>query len=564
MNKKICGIIIISIVIFMLFFMSKEGQVIDKSDLSLFNIIKVNNIVNKENASEKAEAINTISDETISDIVISEVLDSYYAEDNVDTEAVEEFSITLNQDISDNIQEYEDAKAERDNADNLDYQIAEIIINVSEKATEEEIDTMIRTVSDSYEVISDDGTLIKVNIDLDQTTSKAIEEFEEYDIVEDASTNDYGTLDTLTKTLTDSQAANEWYLDTCNFEGAWNIVESQKTTTVGSNSASSAEKTPIIVAVIDNGFYINHYDIDDVIIDAVDITQTTNNGEYLKLKNSSNPLSTSTSHHGTFISSIIAGETNNWSIAGAGSTAKNLINLITIKAYNSQGVVTPEYFYKAVQYAINNGAKVISCSISWSNENATLKKAITLAETNGVVLVCSAGNENTTEYRYPSGYDSVISVGATNSSNEKAGFSTYGQAVNIVAPGVNIYGAYISGVAAYIIGSGTSYSTPLVAATAALMLEVNPNLSPSEIRQILYETSSEIGTHTWKYKRTETNYCYICGEYTTLNIYVCKDSNCIGGKKFVGNCGHTYFEYSDFGCGLLNAKFATEEALNEK
>lgn len=550
MKKKItCCVLLIIALLLLIYFAAniRKGEVHGKNDLSLIEKNKIEKIVKEEDPSATAEMINGITDEVVSDIATTEVLNDYFTEENVDTDAVNEFSEALDADISETISNYTDAREERDNQDNLDYQTGEIVITVDPETSEEDINTMVQEVSDSYEIV-DDG-VVKVNLGLDQTTDRAMEQFEQYDIVEETDTNNLGTLDSLTSTLSDHKSVYEWYLDECGFEGAWNLVKNNK-------------HQHVRVAVIDDAFNTTHYDLENVIIDAIDITKKDAAGNYEKLGDN-NWEGISVPYHGSCTSSMIGGQANNCEVVGVGGTTENLVDLTLIKAYKDNDTIASSDFYSAVKYAVDNGAKVISCSISWGNgKDMLLKKAADYAEDNGVILVCSAGNEDTEDYRYPSGYDTVISVGATNTVGNKATFSSYGQAVNIVAPGCGIFGAGVDSNTDTHCGNGTSYSTPIVAGAVALMFEVNPNLTPSEIRQILYETETDIGDHSWySTKSVKNRYCYVCGEKSTLKCYQCSDCN---AKKWVSSDGHSFYEDDDFGCGLLNAEKAVKEALDEK
>jgi subtilisin family serine protease len=87
------------------------------------------------------------------------------------------------------------------------------------------------------------------------------------------------------------------------------------------------------------------------------------------------------------------------------------------------------------------------------------------------VLVASAGNNNTSSVQFPAAYNGVMAVAATDLQDRKASFSNYGSYVYVDAPGVNIFSTYPGG--GYSIVSGTSFSAPAVAATAALVMSVS-------------------------------------------------------------------------------------------
>jgi subtilisin family serine protease len=122
---------------------------------------------------------------------------------------------------------------------------------------------------------------------------------------------------------------------------------------------------------------------------------------------------------------------------------------------------------KAIRYAVQHGAQVINMSFgTFTNSNA-IKNSITYAQSMNVTLTASAGNDNTTSSQYPAAYSGVITTAATNIFDQKASFSNYGSAVVVDAPGVNVILPYPGGL--YSVVSGTSFSAPAVAGTAALI-----------------------------------------------------------------------------------------------
>jgi subtilisin family serine protease len=122
---------------------------------------------------------------------------------------------------------------------------------------------------------------------------------------------------------------------------------------------------------------------------------------------------------------------------------------------------------KAIRYAVQHSAQVINMSFgTFTNSNA-IRSSITYAQSMNVTLTASAGNDNTTGSQYPAADSGVITTAATNISDQKASFSNYGSSVVVDAPGVNIILPYPGGM--YSVVSGTSFSAPAVAGTAALI-----------------------------------------------------------------------------------------------
>lgn len=201
-----------------------------------------------------------------------------------------------------------------------------------------------------------------------------------------------------------------------------------------------------------------------------------------------------TNFHGTFVAGIISGKTNNnegiAGIAGGdnGSGIKILPYCIGINSPNS-GLVDD-----AIIEAVDNGVRVIQLSLSIS-QSSYVDDAIQYAINNGVVVVCSSGNESSSSVGYPASNTNVISVGATDQNDQRASFSNYGNDLDVVAPGTNIYSTTLYN--SYTNSNGTSFSSPQISALAGLILCINPNLTSQEVRNILETTTDKGGGYTY-------------------------------------------------------------------
>ena len=154
-------------------------------------------------------------------------------------------------------------------------------------------------------------------------------------------------------------------------------------------------------------------------------------------------------------------------------------------------------------------ANVINMSLGGPGFSRTMADALAAGQSEGVVVVGSAGNNDSNELNYPASHEGVISVGATDLSGGKAPYSSFGSRIDVVAPGGNLAedrnaDEYGDGVLStlwnedrdeplYRFYQGTSMAAPHVAGVVSLMLSVNPNLSPSQVRQILQETAIDLG-----------------------------------------------------------------------
>ncbi len=463
----------------------------------------------EQSGEEAAEILNGLDENSEAvDLGIKEVLDTYYSADEVDETVVQEFSQTLEENIEEDIENYTEARAERDNEGNLDYVPGEEIVLFDKDTSKEDIDTIVGYVSDSYEILLDTtlserkqkrlkaledykgNIVVKVNLDMDQTVADADVEFESFDCVVEAESNDKYEPEGLTAKLNDTYADQQWYLDRCNFLDAW-------------DSSATAGCYDIWIGVVDTGCRITHNDLEKGIVSkyAVDVTKKDSNGNYKKLENMSKPYDT---EHGTWCTGIISAKARN-SIGIAGAARgwdNNSCRVIPIKVSSGLNSKKKPIIYASdmclgIDHAIVSGAEVVSVSLGSPGLTVWEQEVVERAKAAGVIVVAAAGNANTSVKEYPAALDYVIAVGGTDEtkSNQKASFSNYGSWVDIVAPATNYISTSSSGNAEYDgYIRGTSFSTPLVASAIGLMLAVNPSLSVAQIKSILNSTTTDINS----------------------------------------------------------------------
>ncbi|MCW3094846.1 MAG: family serine peptidase [Chthonomonadaceae bacterium] len=172
---------------------------------------------------------------------------------------------------------------------------------------------------------------------------------------------------------------------------------------------------------------------------------------------------------------------------GHGTMVAGLINryaqnatLLPIKVLDSDGTGSLWAIVQGIRYAITKGAKVINMSFGSPKNSPVLRAAIKDAWAAGIIVVTAAGNDNTFNQQYPAGDNITIAVGSTDANDVKASFSNYGAWVDVVAPGVGLPSTYWNG--GYASWSGTSFSSPLVAAEAALIISARPNWTATRVR----------------------------------------------------------------------------------
>ncbi|HEX8250731.1 MAG TPA: S8 family serine peptidase, partial [Pyrinomonadaceae bacterium] len=129
-----------------------------------------------------------------------------------------------------------------------------------------------------------------------------------------------------------------------------------------------------------------------------------------------------------------------------------------------------------------------------SVSNPTIEDAIKYAADKGCIVVFSAGNDtDDVQFYYTARHPQVISVASVNINDRRAGDSNFGSLVTVAAPGVKILSLKL-GTDGYRFKSGTSMACPHVAGLVALLLAKRPNLTFSEIKQILQDNGDVIET----------------------------------------------------------------------
>jgi subtilisin family serine protease len=187
--------------------------------------------------------------------------------------------------------------------------------------------------------------------------------------------------------------------------------------------------------------------------------------------------------HGTHVSGIVAGRGNNETgVSGVCWSSK----LLAVKFMNSHGKGSTSNAIAGIQYAVKQGFKIINCSFGSSSKSSSLKDAVDYAQDHKVLLVVAAGNdsENIDKHPlYPASYgdSNILAVAATTSEDTLADFSNFGStAVDVAAPGDNIYSTYLGG--GYRTLSGTSMASPYAAGVAALLRKQEPDATYGNLR----------------------------------------------------------------------------------
>ena len=259
----------------------------------------------------------------------------------------------------------------------------------------------------------------------------------------------------------DPNFANQWHLSKVSAPAAWDL-------TTGSSS--------VTVAVIDSGIDPYHADLSNKLVAGYNFLGG----------------STSDTHdvygHGTAVAGVIGADTNSGiGVAGLGWKT-TIMPLVVVTSSNTASYSN---IALAINYAADQGVKVINLSLGGTSYSSTLQNAVNYAWSKGTVTVAAAGNNSSSAAFYPAALNNVIAVSASDSNDNKASFSNFGSWITVAAPGTYIYTTKNGG--SYSNWQGTSFAAPQVAGLVALLFARNPSLSNQQVVDLIKNNSDDLG-----------------------------------------------------------------------
>jgi thermitase len=215
--------------------------------------------------------------------------------------------------------------------------------------------------------------------------------------------------------------------------------------------------------------------------------------------------------HGTHVAGIAARTNNGIGVAGiaGGWGTSHGVTLIAEKVMNSTGSGDTSTLALAITHAVDVcGVDIINMSLGWYDFfSYIVQSALQFAADRDVISVAAAGNENRDNSSfYPCAYGSghplstaeiVMCVSATDSSDNRASFSDYGNPVDISAPGVNVLSTVRRGFGDYGYKSGTSIATPHVVGVVALVMSQFPGYTRDQVWMDVLTGTDDFGPASW-------------------------------------------------------------------
>jgi hypothetical protein len=252
----------------------------------------------------------------------------------------------------------------------------------------------------------------------------------------------------------------EWHLRRIDAPTAW-------TTSTGSSS--------IVIAILDTGVNGNHEDLSSKMV-----------AGWNSYDNNAN--ASDVNGHGTLVAGTAAASSNN--AMGVASVAWGC-KIMPVRISAPDGTASYSSVANGLTWAANHGARVANVSYMMT-ESSTVSSAASFFQSKGGVVTMSAGNYGTFHSASDNPY--VLTVSATDYYDVLYSWSDTGNNVDLAAPGY-VYTTSMAG--GYTNASGTSFSAPIVAGVAALVMSANPGLTGPQVQDIIKRAADDFGSPGW-------------------------------------------------------------------
>ena len=253
-------------------------------------------------------------------------------------------------------------------------------------------------------------------------------------------------------------------LDTAHVPAAWDVAHTG---------------APVVVAVLDTGVDLDHPDLAPNLVPGYDAV-------------AEDTVPMDDEGHGTEVAGVVGAATDNGiGVAGVAWNTK----IMPVKVLDADGLGTDADIAQGIIWAADHGARVVNLSLGGPGASAAIDNAVAYALQREVVVVAAAGNAASQALFYPAGAPGVLGVTATDAAGKFAWFSNHGPWYLLSAPGIGIRTtALTAGTAgAYTSSTGTSFSSPIVAGVAALVVERHPDWGWFEAADELIRTARDAG-----------------------------------------------------------------------
>lgn len=259
-------------------------------------------------------------------------------------------------------------------------------------------------------------------------------------------------------TPNDPYFGSAWHLSKTGATAAWDI----------------SQGAGITIAILDTGIDSTHPDLAGKIVSGWNFYDNNSN-------------TTDVNGHGTAVAGAAAASSNN----GIGVSAMaGQAKIMPVRIASPEATAYGSTIAQGLTWAADRGVRVANISYANVPASSTIINAAQYMKNKGGLVIVAAGNSGKNEGFTPT--TSMIPVSATNSTDTKTSWSSFGNYVALSAPGINIWTTYRN--ASYGTAWGTSLASPVVAGAVALMMSANTKLKSTEIENLLFSTAKDLGT----------------------------------------------------------------------
>ena len=254
----------------------------------------------------------------------------------------------------------------------------------------------------------------------------------------------------------DPYFGSEWHLSKVNAPAAWDL----------------SQGSGVIIAILDSGVDGSHPDLAAQMVPGYNFyDNNTNTADVFG--------------HGTAVAGVAAAASNNGTgVSGVAGLAK----IMPVRVSDFNGWAYYSTITQGITYAADHGARIANASFAGVAGSASVQNAAQYMKSKGGLVFVSAGNNGVDENVAPT--TTLIPVSATDEWDNRTSWSSYGNFVALSAPGIT-YTTSRGG--SYQQWSGTSFSSPLSAGVAALMMSAKPSLDGAQIEKLMYSTAVDLG-----------------------------------------------------------------------
>lgn len=231
----------------------------------------------------------------------------------------------------------------------------------------------------------------------------------------------------------------------------------------------------VVIAILDTGVDATHEDLVSKLVPGWN-------------SNNNNSNTSDVSGHGTAVAGTAAAASNNG--MGVASVCWGCM-IMPVRVSDASGNATYSAIASGLTWAADHGARVANISYIVS-DSSVVTSAAQYFQSKGGVVASSAGNYSTFSNSSDNPY--ILTVSATDQSDVIYDYSNTGKNIDLAAPG-DSFSTQMGG--GYVSTGGTSYSSPIVAGVAALVMSANPSLSGAQVQNVLKESADDLGALGW-------------------------------------------------------------------